>query len=227
MDSLVLSLPLQFNHSMRARVILLQQNSDHVLPLLRMCRRSISCRVKPETLLSTGLQDPTWFSAAWTVWPYPSPPTPFLSLLQPLWYLHRHVKKQTHSCLRTFPPAVLSARKAVPSNTCVTSWRTLLITLYRNGMLDDTYGHLLTYLLIVCLSPWTLLPLRLLSAPREQWLLPILYTAVSPTPGRGSDIKLSINVLEWINEWIYTVVWEDKYFPLFFWMKPTVLRKIK
>lgn len=47
---LLSELPLQFNHSMRARVILLQQNSDHVLPLLRRSRSSISCRIKPKAL---------------------------------------------------------------------------------------------------------------------------------------------------------------------------------
>lgn len=161
----------------------------------------------------TGLQGPTWFSEPLTFWPYPSPLVLSLTLLQLLWCLHCCVNIQTHSCIRAFPPVVPSARKAVPSNICMTSWRPLLNTQYRNGIsLALISRQLYIHLFIVCLL--------------ESWSLPhccLLQEGMAITCNVHCCVlnywktgtKFLINVLKWISEWIYTVIWKEKYFLIF------------
>lgn len=149
--------------------------------------------------LYIGLQGPTWSLAQLFLWPHPLPLTPSITLLQPPWCLHCCMKIQTHSCITVLAPAIPSTRKAVPSNICMTS-RPLLITLYKNGTLFSTYppGN---YWLIDCLLDSCPPPSQVLSVSRgHEWILPVLCTAVSPTPGIVPVINVSVNVLEWMNE---------------------------
>lgn len=131
-------------------MILSQQMSDHVLPLLRISRGFCLVQSKTQSPF-TGLQEPTWSSPFLVLWSHLLPFTTSLPLLQLPWCLHS-------SCIRVFAPVISSARKTVPSNACITRWRPLLITLYKNGRhYALTPGYLSVCLPIYYhLFPWTL-----------------------------------------------------------------------
>lgn len=64
------------------------------------------------------------------------------------------------------------------------------------------------HLLIIC--PSTILT-QTIVCTKMAWILPALYTAVSPVPGRVPDTKVSIKRFE-MNEWQYTILWESNDF---------------
>ena len=64
------------------------------------------------------------------------------------------------------------------------------------------------HLLIIC--PSTILT-QTIVCTKMAWILPALYTAVSPVPGQVPDTKVSIKRFE-MNEWQYTILWESNDF---------------
>lgn len=115
---------------------------------------------------------------------------------------------------RAFPPVVPSARKAVPSDICMTSWRPLLTpSIEMESLWHLSAGN---YIFICLLSvSLNLDPSPTVVCSKKAWLLPVLCTVVSSTTGRLFGTKFLINVLKWISEWIYTVIWKEKYFLIF------------